>query len=126
MLLRRIGYNFVPQLRKINVVSIESQNLYKPLTTPGPLKYREWEHKKQQEITHQPPSAQAAQTRQTRPVLTLRIITIEWNRPGLSCPHCLTLSDPLNISSINLRAGFVYLIAFLPCLALATEVFLCS
>ena len=55
LLLRRIGYNFVPQLRRINVVSIESQNLYKPLTTPGPLKYREWEHKKQQKITQQPP-----------------------------------------------------------------------
>ena len=48
-----MGYNFGPQLRKINVVSIESQNLSKPLTTP--LKYREWEHKKQQKITQQPP-----------------------------------------------------------------------
>ena len=37
LLLRRIGYNFVPQLRKIDVVSIESQNLYKPLTTPAEI-----------------------------------------------------------------------------------------
>ena len=37
LLLGRIGYNFVPQLRKINVVSIESQNLYKPLTTPAEI-----------------------------------------------------------------------------------------
>ena len=54
-----MGYNFIPQLRKINVVSIESQNLYKPLTTL-PLKYREWEHKKQQKITQPAVSADTA------------------------------------------------------------------
>ena len=87
MLLRRIGYNFWPQLRRINVVSIESQNLYKPLTTPGPLKYREWRNKKKLLTSHQP--AKARKTRPDPTAISSCIVSGWWNRSDYRESHYL-------------------------------------